>query len=97
MKNVHSFMLPIAAVGVLMFPVVLNAASLEPIDSTGVQVQQQQQNGITYLSGGIGVDEARAIQQAQGYNLHMTFSIGAEGKYVPDVNLVIQKDWGNPC
>ncbi len=52
MKNVHSFMLPIAAVGVLMFPVVLNAASLEPIDSTGVQVQQQQQNGITYLSGG---------------------------------------------
>ncbi|MDR8364717.1 carboxypeptidase regulatory-like domain-containing protein [Pseudomonas sp. JL3] len=94
MKNVHSFMLPIAAVGVLMFPVVLNAASLEPIDS--VQVQQQQQNGITYLSGGIGVDEARAIQQAQGYNLHMTFSIGAEGKYVPDVNLVIQKDSGQP-
>ncbi|WP_454833694.1 carboxypeptidase regulatory-like domain-containing protein [Pseudomonas lini] len=96
MKNVHSFMLPIAAVGVLMFPVVLNAASLEPIDSTGVQVQQQQQNGITYLSGGIGEDEARAIQQAQGYNLHMTFSIGAEGKYVPDVNLVIQKDPGQP-
>ncbi|MGG7647704.1 carboxypeptidase regulatory-like domain-containing protein [Pseudomonas sp. ES4] len=96
MKNVHSFMLPIAAVGVLMLPAVLNAASLEPIDSTGVQVQQQQQNGITYLSGGIGEDEAKAIQQAQGYNLHMTFSIGAEGKYVPDVNLVIQKDPGQP-
>lgn len=96
MKNVHSFMLPIAAVGVLMFPVVLNAASLEPIDSTGVQVQQQQQNGITYLSGGIGEDEARAIQQAQGYNLHMTFSTGTENKYVPDVNLVIQKNPGQP-
>ena len=96
MKNVHSFMLPIAAVGVLMFPVVLNAASLEPIDSTGVQVQQQQQNGITYLSGGIGEDEARAIQQTQGYNLHMTFATGVENKYVPDVNLVIQKDPGQP-
>jgi hypothetical protein len=96
MKNVHSFMLPIAAVGVLMFPVVLNAASLEPIDSTGVQVQQQQQNGITYLSGGVGEDEARAIQQAQGYNLHMTFSTGPKDEYVPDVNLVIQKNPGSP-
>jgi hypothetical protein len=96
MKNVHSFMLPIAAVGVLMFPVVLNAASLEPIDSTGVQVQQQQQNGITYLSGGVGEDEARAIQQTQGYNLHMTFSTGPKDEYVPDVNLVIQKTPGSP-
>jgi hypothetical protein len=96
MKNVHSFMLPIAAVGVLMFPVVLNAASLEPIDSTGVQVQQQQQNGITYLSGGVGEEEARAIQQTQGYNLHMTFSTGPKDEYVPDVNLVIQKTPGSP-
>ncbi|VVQ32122.1 hypothetical protein PS943_02694 [Pseudomonas fluorescens] len=96
MKYVHSFMLPIAAVGVLMFPVVLNAASLEPIDSTGVQVQQQQQNGITYLSGGVGEDEARAIQQTQGYNLHMTFSTGPKDEYVPDVNLVIQKNPGQP-
>jgi hypothetical protein len=96
MKNVHSFMLPIAAVGVLMFSVVLNAASLEPIDSTGVQVQQQQQNGITYLSGGVGEDEARAIQQTQGYNLHMTFSTGPKDEYVPDVNLVIQKTPGSP-
>jgi hypothetical protein len=96
MKNVHSFMLPIAAVGVLMFSVVLNAASLEPIDSTGVQVQQQQQNGITYLSGGVGEDEAKAIQQTQGYNLHMTFSTGPKDEYVPDVNLVIQKTPGSP-
>lgn len=96
MKNVHSFLLPIAAVGVLMFPVVLNAASLEPIDSTGVQVQQQQQNGITYLNGGVGEDEAKAIQQAQGYNLHMTFSTGPKDEYVPDVNLVIQKNPGSP-
>lgn len=96
MKYVHSLMLPIAAVGVLMLPVVLNAASLEPIDSSAVQVQQQQQNGITYLSGGIGEDEAKAIQQTKGYNLHMTFSTGKENKYVPDVNLVIQKSPGQP-
>ena len=78
-----------------MFPaVLLHGASLDPIDSTGVQVQPQQQNGISYLSGGIGEDEAKAIQQAKGYNLHMTFSIGVENKYVPDVDVVIQKDRG---
>ena len=94
MKYVHSLLLPIAAVGVLMFPVMLNAASLEPIDSSGVQVQPQQQSGISYLSGGIGEDESKAIQQTTGYNLHLTFSVGAENKYIPDVDVVIQKAQG---
>ncbi|MDI3272890.1 carboxypeptidase regulatory-like domain-containing protein [Pseudomonas sp. AL03] len=91
MKYLHSLLLPIATVGVLMFPVMLSAGSLEPIDNSGVQVQRQEQNGITYLSGGIGEDESKAIQQTTGYNLHMTFSIGPENKYVPDVDVVIQK------
>jgi hypothetical protein len=94
MKSFHSLMLPIAAVGVLMFPAMTWPASLEPIDSTGVQTQRQEQNGITYLSGGIGEDEAKAIQQTTGYNLHITFSIGPEGKYVPDAELVIQSTQG---
>ncbi|EJM86221.1 MULTISPECIES: hypothetical protein [Pseudomonas] len=94
MKYVHSLALPIAAVGMLMFPVMSSAASLEPIDSAGVQVQPQEQNGITYLSGGIGLDESKAIQQTAGYNLHMTFSVGAENKYIPDVDVVIQKAQG---
>ena len=94
MKRVLSLMLPIAAVAALLFPVMLQAASLEPIDSAGVQVQQQQQNGVTYLAGGIGEDEAKAIQQTGGYNLHMTFAIGPENKYVPDVDVAIQKAQG---
>jgi hypothetical protein len=91
MKYVHSFMLPIVAVGVLMFSAVVPASSLEPIDSSGVQAQQQEQNGITYLSGGIGMDESKAIQQSTGYNLHMTFSVGTGNEYIPDVEVVIQK------
>ena len=51
-------------------------ASLEPIDSQGVQVQSQEQNGITYLSGGIGEDESKVIQQTTGYNLHIHFPAG---------------------
>jgi hypothetical protein len=91
MKYVYSLMLPIVAVGVLMFPATSWAASLEPIDSSGVQVQRQEQNGIAYVSGGIGEDESKAIQQTTGYNLHMTFSVGPENKYIPDVGVVIQK------
>ncbi|CAI8901009.1 Carboxypeptidase regulatory-like domain-containing protein [Pseudomonas sp. IT-P253] len=91
MKHIRAFLLPIAAIGLLMIPVMSLAASLEPVDNAGVQVQRQEQNGINYLSGGIGEDESKAIQQTTGYNLHMTFSIGAENKYIPDVDLLIQK------
>ncbi|WP_247268374.1 MULTISPECIES: carboxypeptidase regulatory-like domain-containing protein [Pseudomonas] len=94
MKNIRSFMLPLAAVGWLLLPGMSQAANLDPVDSAGVQVQQQQQNGINYLSGGIGLDESKAIQQASGYNLHMTFAVGAQDQYTADVDVVIQKSPG---
>jgi len=94
MKLVRYLVLPFVAIGVLLSPLVLNATNLAPIDNTGVQVQPMQQNGITYLSGGVGEDEARAIGQAQGYNLHMTFAIGPENKYVPDVAVTVQNASG---
>ncbi|MGY2260037.1 carboxypeptidase regulatory-like domain-containing protein [Pseudomonas sp. SDO55104_S430] len=91
MKRFHSLMLPLATVGVLLLPALAPATSLDPVDNTGVQIQRQEQNGIAYLSGGIGEDEAKAIQQAAGYNLHMSFSTGPGNEYVPDVNVVVQK------
>lgn len=94
MKYLHSLMLPIAAVGVLMFPAVLPAASLDPVDSSGVQIQRQEQNGIAYLSGGVGEDESKAIQQSVGYNLHMTFAVGTQNEYIPDVTVTIEKAQG---
>jgi hypothetical protein len=94
MKSVKSLFVPFVAIGVLMLPVAPQAASLEPIDNSGVQVQRQEQNGITYLSGGIGEDEAKAIQQTSGYNLHMTFSVGVENEYIPDVDVAIHNAQG---
>ncbi|CAN7288413.1 carboxypeptidase regulatory-like domain-containing protein [Pseudomonas brassicacearum] len=94
MKLIHYLILPFIAISILLFPIALNATNLAPIDNAGVQVQPMQQNGITYLSGGIGEDEARAIGQAQGYNLHMTFAVGPENKYIPDVEVVIQNASG---
>lgn len=75
---------------------VLQAATAtnEPIDMSGVQLEPKQQNGITYLSGGIGLDESRAILQAKGYNLHMTFSVGPANEYIPDVDVAIQNAQG---
>ncbi|KIK85860.1 carboxypeptidase regulatory-like domain-containing protein [Pseudomonas koreensis] len=94
MKRVLSFLLPIAAMAALTFPAMLQAANLDPIDSAGVQVQQQQQNGINYLSGGIGLDESKAIQQTPGYNLHMTYSVGMQNEYAANVDVTIEKASG---
>ena len=94
MKSLHHLLLPFVGISILLFPIALNATNLAPIDNTGVQVQPMQQNGITYLSGGIGEDEARAIGQAQGYNLHMTFAVGPENKYIPDVEVTVQNASG---
>jgi hypothetical protein len=94
MTRVLSFLLPIAAVAALAFPAMLQAATLDSVDSAGVQVHQQQQNGINYLSGGIGLDESKAIQQSTGYNLHMTFAVGAQDQYTADVDVMIEKSPG---
>lgn len=96
MKHIHSLMLPIVAVGVLMFPSMAPAITPGPVDTAGVQIQPEQQNGISYLSGGIGLDEARFVQQSHGYNLHMSFSIGPANEYLPDVNVVVQNAQGHP-
>ena len=76
------------------FPVVLQAANEVPIDMSAVQLEPKEQSGITYLSGGIGEDESQAIQQVKGYNLHITFSIGPDNKYLGGVDVVIQTEKG---
>ena len=94
MKLFHSLVFSTALV--LCSSSILLAASQEPIDQSAVQLQPRQQNGVTYLSGGIGLDESRAIQLAKGYNLHLTFSAGSANEYTPDVDLMIQSIQGSP-
>lgn len=71
-------------------PLLSPAAETAPVDSAAVQLQTREQNGIPYLSGGIGLDESEAFKQVTGYNLHMTFSAGAQNKYLSNVDVVIQ-------
>ncbi|NBA98405.1 carboxypeptidase regulatory-like domain-containing protein [Pseudomonas sp. R5(2019)] len=85
----------VALIGLAGLPAaVVQAACEGAVDPSSVHLQQQQQNGITYISGGIGMDESCAIQQVKGYNLHMTFSTGSENKYVSGVNVAIQSAQG---
>ena len=65
-----------------------------PIDPQGVQLQPQQQNGIRYLQGGIGQDEADALRRTPGYDLHITLSTGAEGKFQSGATVDIQSVQG---
>lgn len=56
----------------------------------------QQQNGITYLNGGVGQEEQDAIRaQRANYNLQLTFATQQTGAYRSDVQLVITDAKGN--
>ncbi|MCW3481081.1 hypothetical protein OL229_16180 [Neisseriaceae bacterium JH1-16] len=71
-------------------PVALQVVNGEPTDRSAVQLEPQQQNGVSYLSGGIGLDESQAIRQAKGYNLHMSFSRGTSNEYLAGIDVDIQ-------
>jgi hypothetical protein len=64
-------------------------AQAAAIDPAGVEVKPEQQNGITFLNGGIGKDEADAIRATKGYNFKMTFATGPGNAFVSDVDVGI--------
>ncbi len=52
-------------------------------------------DGITYVSGGIGSDEAKAMRaEAKHYPLSMVFSAGKDSEYLSDVAVTIKDDAG---
>lgn len=58
--------------------------------------QPASQNGISYITGGVGEDEAGAFRAAApGYNLRMTFA-SKTGSYLSDVDVAISSVTGQP-
>ncbi|WP_194791306.1 carboxypeptidase regulatory-like domain-containing protein [Pseudomonas sp. UFMG81] len=94
----HHYGLCAALLVALAMPWTLAAAAdlNAPIDAQAVQLQEQQQNGIRYLQGGIGQDEANALRRTPGYDLHITLSTGPEGKFQSGAALDIQSAQGQP-
>ena len=57
----------------------------------------QTQNGVNYLSGGIGLDESRAVAAAaKDYSLMLTFATQQSGKYLADIHVMIADKSGEP-
>ncbi|NQD77993.1 carboxypeptidase regulatory-like domain-containing protein [Pseudomonas sp. CM27] len=82
MRN-HHYALGAALLITLAMPWTLAAAAdlNAPIDMQAVQLQPQEQNGVRYVQGGIGQDEANALRKLPGYDLHVELSTGPEGKF----------------
>ena len=97
MRN-HHYALGAALLLALALPWSLAAAAdlNAPIDMQAVQLQPQEQNGIRYLQGGIGQDEANALRKTSGYNLHVELSTGPEGKFASGATVDIQNAQGQP-
>ncbi len=74
------------------FAIALLAAALQANAAT--LPQPKTENGVAYLNGGVGQDEAAAMKaQAKNYPMSMIFSAGKENEFVLDVKLTI-KDMG---
>jgi hypothetical protein len=95
MRN-HHYALGATLLLALAFPWTLAAAAdlNAPVDMQAVQLQPQEQNGIRYLAGGIGQDEANAMRHTQGYDLHVELSTGPEGKFQSGATVDIQNAQG---
>ncbi|MGE8058467.1 carboxypeptidase regulatory-like domain-containing protein [Pseudomonas sp. NPDC089547] len=96
MRN-HHYALGAALLITLALPWTLAAAAdlNAPIDMQAVQLQPQEQNGVRYLQGGIGQDEANALRKTPGYDLHIELSTGPEGKFESGANVDIQSAQGH--
>mgnify|MGYP006192513589 FL=1 len=97
MRN-HHYALGAALLITLALPWTLAAAAdlNAPIDMQAVQLQPQEQNGVRYLQGGIGQDEANALRKTKGYDLHVELSTGAQGKFQSGASVDIQSAQGQP-
>ncbi len=70
----------------LLLGMVSWAALAQPASSAG-EMQPTTENGITYMCGGVGLDESTAMKQAaKDYDLMSTFA-AQDGSYLADVEV----------
>jgi hypothetical protein len=63
-------------------------------DATGIKPQTQ--GDVTFVSGGVGEDEHKALRAIQGqYNLHLTFAVKGSGEYASGVKVKIEDAKGH--
>lgn len=78
--------------------ITVSLGTLGPVVAADMKAlpEAQTQNGITYLSGGIGLDESEAMKAAaRDYTLMITCSVQPTGKYLADVKVNITDKSGS--
>lgn len=59
-------------------------------------IKPQTQGGISFVSGGVGEEEHKALRAIQGqYNLHLTFAVKGSGEFAAGVKVSIADAKGN--
>lgn len=83
MKRLHNILI------IPCFLFSLSAFADEQAVNTQV-LKPQTQNDVTFVSGGIGESERKAIQAVKGdYNLNMLFALKGTGEFIADINVRI--------
>jgi hypothetical protein len=75
-----------------MYRALANAALILAVCamSPAIAAQPKEQNGVTYINGGVGTDEQNAMRALKAdYNLRLTFATKQTGAYRSDVQLDI--------
>jgi hypothetical protein len=66
------------------------------LPASAQELQPQMQNGVTYVSGGVGLDGVDAIKSVQGeYNLRLLFASTGSGQYYAEVKVTLADQAGN--
>lgn len=74
----------------------VSCVALAQQEPAAADLQPKTENGITYLCGGVGLDESTAMKQAaRDYDLMSTFA-AQDGSYLADVKVEILDKGGAP-
>jgi hypothetical protein len=101
MKMTREVLYLVAGLALLSGPTVASAVTLNDqpapvgaIDDTGRHIAVQEQNGISFISGGVGTEERDALEAMKGrFNLELTMATPS-GKYIGSTTLRIENPEG---
>ena len=72
------------------------AMSIPPLHAEEYAIQPQTQGEVTFVTGGVGVDERNELNAIRAnYNLSLLFSVQGTGDYLSDVKIRITDLKGN--
>jgi len=86
---------PAAAQGTVRSQVETTTKAIENQSQLGIE-EIRAPNGVSYVSGGVGIDAVRALNEVKGrYNLHLLFAVQGSGEYLANVHVRLADAHGN--